>query len=65
MRVKVSYTIDIKDVPEKVSEVISAAEDVLQDALDTLAEARCVGRNEEQVTLVQIDSVRQKLKAAD
>ena len=64
MRVKVSYTIDMEDVPAKVNEVVKSAEGVLDSCLATLAESRC-SRNNESVAMAQLDSVRQRLKAAD
>ena len=65
MRVKVSYTIDMDDVPDKASEIVRAAEDVLDSCSVSLAEARSPRQMGSKVALTQIDAVRQRLAAAD
>ena len=65
MRVKVSYTIDMDDVPDKANEIVQAAEKILDECFARLSEARSPRQKGTKIALTQIDAVRQRLAAAD
>ncbi len=61
MRVKISYTIDVDEVMDKVREIIGRSCEILEDSVDELSELR----HDPRTIISQVDSVRLGLKSAD
>ena len=65
MKVKISYTVDLDDVPKEIDFLIQKAEQSLGEAFDLISQLKDIKNQSIEKALEEVPKIRQSMMAAD